>query len=64
MWIFGLIVIAIFWIGTTQRIIAASGIHDNEKVAKSIGRQVRQFLPKPFTADVLLRAVAGAVAGS
>jgi len=46
------------------RIIAASGIHTNEKVAKSIGRQVRQFLPKPFTADMLMRAVAGAVAGS
>ena len=46
------------------RIIAASGIHDNERLAKSIGRQVKQFLPKPFTADVLLRAVAGAVAGS
>ena len=46
------------------RIIAASGIHDNEKVAKSIGRQVKQFLAKPFTSEMLLKAVAGAVAGS
>ena len=46
------------------RIIAASGIHDNEKVARSIGRQVKHFLPTPFTAEVLLRAVAGALAGS
>jgi two-component system cell cycle sensor histidine kinase/response regulator CckA len=46
------------------RIIAASGIHENEKVAKSIGRQVKQFLAKPFTSEVLLKAVGGAVAGS
>ena len=44
------------------RIIAASGIHDNEAVAKSVGRQVRQFLAKPFTSEMLLRAVARAVA--
>ncbi len=43
------------------RIIAASGIHDNEAAAKSIGRQVIQFLAKPFTSDTLLRAVARAV---
>jgi PAS domain S-box-containing protein len=45
------------------RIIAASGIHDNETAAKSIGRQVRHFLAKPFTSDTLLRAVSDAVAG-
>jgi len=45
------------------RIIAASGIHDNEATAKSIGRQVTHFLAKPFTSDMLLRAVARAVAG-
>ena len=46
------------------RIIAASGIHDNEKLAKSIGTQVKQFLAKPFTSEKVLRAVAEAVAGS
>jgi PAS domain S-box-containing protein len=46
------------------RIIAASGIHDNETVAKSIGAQVTQFLAKPFTSEMLLRAVSEAVAGS
>jgi len=46
------------------RIIAASGIHDNEAMARSIGRQVKQFLAKPFTSERLLRAVATAVAGS
>jgi PAS domain S-box-containing protein len=45
------------------RIIAMSGIHDNEAAAKSIGRQVRDFLAKPFTAETLLRAVAQAVGG-
>lgn len=45
------------------RIIAASGIHDNEATAKSIGHQVTQFLPKPFTSEMLLRAVANAVTG-
>jgi PAS domain S-box-containing protein len=45
------------------RIIAASGIHDNEATAKSIGRQVKHFLAKPFTAEMLLRAVNGALTG-
>jgi two-component system, cell cycle sensor histidine kinase and response regulator CckA len=43
------------------RIIAASGIHDNEATAKSIGKQVRHFLAKPFTSEELLRAVSAAV---
>ncbi|MBY0494706.1 MAG: PAS domain S-box protein [Cyanobacteria bacterium] len=45
------------------RIIAASGIHDNESTAKSIGRQMKQFLAKPFTSEMLLRAVNRAVTG-
>ena len=45
------------------RIIAASGIHDNEAAAKSIGRQVKHFLAKPFTSEMLLRAVNRAVTG-
>ena len=39
------------------RIIAASGIPDNEVTAKAVGKQVRQFLAKPFSTDKLLRAV-------
>jgi two-component system cell cycle sensor histidine kinase/response regulator CckA len=46
------------------RIIAASGIPDNEATAKAVGRQVRQFLPKPFSTEKLLRAVGRAVAAS
>jgi two-component system, cell cycle sensor histidine kinase and response regulator CckA len=44
------------------RIIAASGIHDNEATAKSIGPQVTHFLAKPFTSEMLLRAIAAAIA--
>ncbi len=39
------------------RIIAASGIPDHEAAAKAAGKQVRQFLGKPFSTDKLLRAV-------
>ena len=39
------------------RIIAASGIPDNEVTARAIGTQVRQFLAKPFSTEKLLRAV-------
>jgi CheY-like chemotaxis protein len=46
------------------RIIAASGIHDNEAVARSIGSQMTAFLAKPFTSEQLLKAVAVAVTGS
>ena len=44
------------------RIVAASGIHDNEAVARTAAIQVRQFLAKPFSAEKLLRAVGRAVA--
>ena len=50
-------------INPNVRIIAASGIPDNEATAKGAWRQVRQFLGKPFSTDKLLRAVAQVVAG-
>jgi two-component system cell cycle sensor histidine kinase/response regulator CckA len=50
-------------INPNVRIIAASGIPDNEATAKAAGRQVRQFLGKPFSTDKLLRAVGQVVAG-
>ncbi|WP_395741765.1 PAS domain S-box protein [Prosthecobacter sp.] len=39
------------------RIIAASGINSNHGLAKSMGTRVRQFLPKPYTAETILRAL-------
>jgi len=45
------------------RIIAASGIPDNEASAKSIGSQMKEFLAKPFSSQQLLRAVNKAVTG-
>ena len=46
------------------RIIAASGIHDNEAIAKSVGPQVKDFLAKPFTSVMLLKAVGRAVSAT
>ncbi len=38
-------------------IIAASGINSNSGIAKAAGTGVRQFLPKPYTAETILRAL-------
>jgi len=38
-------------------IIAASGINSNISVAKAAGAGARQFLPKPYTAETILRAL-------
>jgi len=39
------------------RIIGASGINANGKVAKSLDAGVNDFLPKPYTAETLLKAI-------
>lgn len=39
------------------RIIAASGINSNSSIARAAGAGVRQFLPKPYTAETILRAL-------
>lgn len=44
-------------------IIAASGINSNNGVARSAGAGVRQFLPKPYTAETILRALYHALHG-
>ena len=46
------------------RIIASSGIHDNEAAARAVGPQVKRFLAKPFTGEQLLRMVRSVVTGS
>jgi hypothetical protein len=40
------------------RIIATSGIKSNQQVAQTISPTVKYFLPKPYNAETLLRAVA------
>jgi CheY-like chemotaxis protein len=50
-------------INPNVRIIAASGIPDNEASAKAVGTQVRQFLAKPFSTDTLLRTLGQVLAG-
>ena len=39
------------------RVIAASGISNKEAAAREAGECVRAFVPKPFTAEALLRAL-------
>lgn len=39
------------------KIIGASGISQNGKVIKAIGAGVSHFLPKPYTAEVMLRKI-------
>lgn len=46
------------------RIIASSGIHDNEAPARAVGPQVKRFLAKPFTGEQLLRMNRSVVTGS
>lgn len=38
-------------------IIAASGINSNNSIAKAAGAGVRRFLPKPYTAETILRVL-------
>jgi two-component system cell cycle sensor histidine kinase/response regulator CckA len=53
---------AISRIDPTVPIVAASGIGSNDRPARAASPQVKQFLQKPFTADMLLRALQQALA--
>lgn len=39
------------------RVIAASGLGSNEMAARAAGRGVKDFLPKPYTAETLLKTL-------
>jgi two-component system cell cycle sensor histidine kinase/response regulator CckA len=40
------------------RIIASSGLDANDKMAEATGAGIKNFLPKPYGADKLLKAIA------
>ncbi len=44
-------------INPAVRLIGASGISQNGKVAKAAGSDLDHFLPKPYTAEVMLRLI-------
>lgn len=56
-------ILALRQIRPDVRIIGASGIEHNSMLARAVGAGVKHFLPKPYTADVLLRTLADALAG-
>lgn len=50
-------ILALQKINPRVKIIGASGIYQNGKVAKAVGSGVKHFLPKPYTAEVMLRTI-------
>jgi len=45
----------------STKIIAASGLASNNQMAKAAASGVRHFLPKPFTAEYLLKLIASVI---
>ena len=56
-------ILALRQIRPDVRIIGASGIEDNGRLAHAVGAGMKHFLPKPYTAEVLLHKLAEALAG-
>lgn len=54
-------ILALRQIRPNVRTIGASGIEHNGMLARAVGAAVKHFLPKPDTADVLLRTLADAL---
>jgi PAS domain S-box-containing protein len=50
--------IALASINPQVRIIGSSGLHTNETVARASGASVQHFVPKPYTAETLLKKLA------
>jgi CheY-like chemotaxis protein len=54
-------ILALRQIRPNVRIIGASGIEHNGMLAHAVGAGLKHFLPKPYTADVLLRTLTDAL---
>ena len=54
-------IVALRQIRSDVRIIGASGIEHNSMLARAVGAGVKHFLPKPYTAGVLLRKLTEAL---
>ena len=51
-------IIALKSIDPSVRIIGSSGLPSNDGVAKAVGAGVQYFVPKPYTAETLLKTLA------
>jgi PAS domain S-box-containing protein len=52
---------ALMRVDPAVRIVAASGLHQNDKVARATSAGVRHFLAKPYSAETLVKTVAQAL---
>jgi PAS domain S-box-containing protein len=52
------LIIALKTMDPDVKVIASSGLNSNGGVAKAIGAGVEHFIPKPYTAEVLLKTLA------
>lgn len=50
-------ILALRQINSKVKIVGASGISQNGKVAKAVGAGIGHFLPKPYSAEIMLRMI-------
>jgi PAS domain S-box-containing protein len=55
---------AIFRINPNALIVAASGLNANGNLSRANDQRIRYFLPKPYSADALLRILKNALSGA
>jgi CheY-like chemotaxis protein len=54
-------IVALRTMNPEVKIIGSSGLSTKGSVASDAGSHIRHFLPKPYTTETLLKAVAGAL---
>jgi CheY-like chemotaxis protein len=50
-------IVALRAMNATAKIIGSSGLASNRSVAKAVGAELEYFVPKPYTAETLLRTI-------